>query len=95
MSTENRNVLTNVKTNLLYVGIGILGILTVASCDKDNTSSQQGKIAISAKAKFTDNSAKSSQTAKEVGSNLVISDFLINVKEFELEFDFKTYWNQN
>ncbi|MCM4168932.1 hypothetical protein KCTC52924_02633 [Arenibacter antarcticus] len=87
MNTENRSVLTKVKTTLLCLGIGILGMLTVVSCDKDNTSNKQGKLAINAKAKFMDDSAKSSKPAKEVGPNLVISDFLINLKEFELEFD--------
>ncbi|NKI28229.1 hypothetical protein HCG49_16875 [Arenibacter sp. 6A1] len=87
MSTENRNVLSVVKSTFFQVGVGILGLLTVVSCDKDSTSYKQGNMAISAKAKFDDNSGESSKTGKEMGANVVLSDFLINLKEFELEFD--------
>lgn len=87
MNTKNRNVLSKTKSTLHHIGLGILGILTMIGCDKDNTSSEQGKIAISAKGKFTDTNAKSTNTEKEIGANVVLSEFLINLKEFELEFD--------
>lgn len=88
MRTENRNVTSNVKRTLLNIGIGVLGMLTVVSCDKDNSSpTKQGKVAISAKASMEDPNTKSSKTAKDVSQNIVLTDFLINVKEFELELD--------
>ncbi|GGW45519.1 hypothetical protein [Arenibacter certesii] len=89
MTTDNRNVFSNVKKSILVAGMGILGMLTVVSCEKDNdsTTTKQGKVAISAKGKITNPNGSSSKTAKEVGPKIVLSDFLINLKEFELELD--------
>ncbi len=86
MSTTKSKVLSNVKKSIFNLGMVVLAMLTVVGCDKNNTSSQHGVMAISAKGKISDDN-NSSKTAKEVGSNIVVSDFLVNLKEFELELD--------
>jgi len=63
---------------LLFAGI------LITSCSNDDSSS--GGLEISAKATIT-NVANRNASAKETNSHVVISDFLLNIKELELEID--------
>lgn len=91
MTTMNPNLVSNLKNILLYAGIGILGLLGLFSCSKDDApdlGAKEGKIAISAKGTYTNPvTGKSSLTAKDGTTTVELTSFLINVTEFELEFD--------
>lgn len=91
MTTKNPNLVSNLRNTLLYTGIGILGLLGLSGCSKDDSpglSAKEGKIAINAKGTYVNPATgKSSITAKDGATTVELSSFLINVKEFELEFD--------
>ncbi len=70
----------------LITGLLSLGLLT--ACSDDNDSGSNGKLSISASASFTGTTAKSS-TAKMVNESVDITEFRVNLKEFELEADFE------
>ena len=63
---------------LLFAGI------LITSCSNDDSIS--GGLEISAKATMP-NATNKNSSAKETNNHVVISDFLLNIKEFELEID--------
>lgn len=64
----------------------LLSLGLLSSCSDDNDSANNGKLSISASASFTGTTAKSS-TAKMVNASVDVTDFRVNLKEFELEAD--------
>ena len=71
--------------NLFKSILLLFTVILIISCSKDDDSNS-GNLKISAKATIT-NVANKSSLAKETNSEVAISDFLINIKEFELEVD--------
>lgn len=76
--------------------IAIASGIVFASCSKDNEedlnptdpsqNTEFAKVSLKAKATYNSNSSKG-LSLKSMNSNLEISDFLVNIKEVELEFD--------
>lgn len=73
------------KLNLQRFAILFL-ITIVIGCSKDESPSTSGNLSISAKSTFSNASGKSF-TGKSVNNDLIVTDFRLNLKEFELEFD--------
>ena len=68
------------KTSVLL--LAIIGLL--ASCSKDETDGN-GLLRISAKASVSENAT--ALTAKSVNTDVMVTDFRMNLKEFELEME--------
>lgn len=63
-------------------------LLFFTSCTNDQDDAPTGQLRLSAKATFEGGtSAKSSTAAKTINADLEITEFLVNVREFELELD--------
>lgn len=78
-----QNFSSTLKNGLLATG----AIITFASCSKDDSLAGNGRINLSAKSTISSTSAKASITGKSLNSDIVITDFRMNLKEFELEMD--------
>lgn len=78
-----QNFSSTLKNGLLAAG----AIIIIASCSKDDSLAGNGRINISAKSTVSSTSAKASITSKSLNSDIVITDFRMNLKEFELEMD--------
>ncbi|MFX0555682.1 hypothetical protein ACOCEA_02735 [Maribacter sp. CXY002] len=69
-------------------GLLLFSVITLISCTKDNIGSDYGKLALSAKSTFISTSAAKQGTASNsVAQGVEVTDFLINLVEFELEID--------
>ena len=91
MTTKHPNLVSHLRNTLLYTGIGILGLAGLSSCSNDDGNEgiigKEGKIAISAKGTYAAPAAKASITGKDGTTTVELTKFMLNVKEFELEFD--------
>ncbi len=66
----------------------LLSTLVIISCSKEETSQGEGNLALSAKSTLNiSESNKSASSSNKTNTGLVITDFLINLVEFELEID--------
>ncbi|MFT5942696.1 MAG: hypothetical protein ACI9AV_001210 [Sediminicola sp.] len=65
----------------------ILALLTAVSCSKEDSSSGKGQLSITAKSMVSSTSSKASLTGKSLNSDVTITDFRMNLSEFELEMD--------
>ena len=63
-----------------------LSVMTLVGCSKEDSPNGPGTLSVSAKSSFSSPTGKSS-TAKTVNSDVVVTDFRMNLREFELEFD--------
>ncbi|MDC6350297.1 hypothetical protein PP178_01940 [Zeaxanthinibacter sp. PT1] len=78
----------SLKNNYKTLSLALLSTLLFISCSKEETGNGEGKMAVSAKSTINDPASnKSSSTLKQSNSGLVITNFLINLVEFELEID--------
>lgn len=94
MNTNDPNLLLNVKSTFRYLGIGIIGLLGLTSCSK-NDSMANGALAISAKSNYVSPTGKTATADKVSAASVVLSDFLLNLKEFELELDIEEQGDDN
>lgn len=78
-----QNISSSLKIGLLAAG----AIVAIASCSKDDSLAGNGRINLSAKSTVSSTSAKAAITSKSLNSDIVITDFRMNLKEFELEMD--------
>jgi hypothetical protein len=78
-----KNVLSTLKKGLLVS----CAIITLNSCSNDDSSSNEGKLSLSATSTVPSKSAQASLMGKSQHLDIVITDFRMNVKEFELEID--------
>ena len=70
------------------IGLAVLSVFTLISCSKDESGSDFGKIALSAKSTTTaTSSSKQATSSKSVAEGIEVIDFIINLVEFELELD--------
>lgn len=70
------------------IGLAVLSVFTLISCSKDESGSDFGKIALSAKSTTTaTSSSKQATSSKSVAEGIEVTDFMINLVEFELELD--------
>ncbi len=70
------------------LGLALLSAFTLISCSKEESSSDSGKLALSAKSTTSaTSSSKQGTTSKSVADGIEITDFIINLVEFELEID--------
>ncbi len=70
------------------LGLALLSAFTLISCSKEDSSSDTGKLALSAKSTTSaTSSSKQGTTSKSVAEGIEITDFVINLVEFELEID--------
>ena len=63
-----------------------LSIMTLVGCSKEDSPNGPGTLSVSAKSSFNSPTGKS-LTAKTTNNDVVVTDFRMNLKEFELEFD--------
>ena len=63
-----------------------LSVMILVGCSKEDSPTSSGMLSVSAKSSFNSPSGKS-LTAKTVNNDIVVTDFRMNLKEFELEFD--------
>ncbi|MDG1572651.1 hypothetical protein OZ410_10010 [Robiginitalea sp. M366] len=71
--------------------IGFFSLLTallvfLSGCTSDNNDAANGRLLLSAKSTFSSPTGKT-PTGKNINSDVVVTDFRMNLKEFELEFD--------
>ncbi|MBO0341154.1 MAG: hypothetical protein VX798_07635 [Bacteroidota bacterium] len=76
----------NVSTQKSLAFVLLLSFMGLFSCSKDEMPENTGRLSVSAKSTFTSASGKST-TSKTVNSDVVVTDFRMNLKEFELELD--------
>ncbi len=70
------------------IALAVLSTFTLISCSKDETGSDFGKLALSAKSTATTtSSSKQATSSKSVAEGVEVIDFMINLVEFELELD--------
>ena len=70
------------------IALVVLSAFTLISCSKDETGSDFGKLALSAKSTTTGtSSSKQATSSKSVAEGVEVTDFMINLVEFELELD--------
>lgn len=70
------------------LGLALLSAFTLISCSKEESGSDSGKLALSAKSNTSaTTSSKQGTTSKSVAEGIEITDFVINLVEFELEID--------
>ena len=70
------------------IALAVLSALTLISCSKDESGSDFGKLALSAKSTTTaTSSSKQATSSKSVAEGVEVTDFMINLVEFELELD--------
>ena len=70
------------------LGLALLSVFTLISCSKEESGSDSGKLALSAKSTTSaTSSSKQGTTSKSVAEGIEITDFVINLVEFELEID--------
>lgn len=73
--------------NLNYFSfIFFLSVIILVSCSKEDSPNSSGMLSVSAKSSFNSLSGKS-LTDKTANNDVVVTDFRMNLKEFELEFD--------
>lgn len=95
MNANDPNLLLNVKSTFRYLGIGIIGLLGLTSCTKDDPMAKNGQLAINAKSNYVSPTGKSAVTDKAPAGSVVLSDFLLNLEEFELELDIEEQGDDN
>lgn len=70
------------------IALAVLSAFTLISCSKDESGSDFGKLALSAKSTTTaTSSSKQATSSKSVADGVAVTDFMINLVEFELELD--------
>ncbi len=70
------------------LGLALLSAFTLISCSKEESGSDSGKLALSAKSTTSaTSSSKQGTTSKSVAEGIEVTDFIINLVEFELEID--------
>lgn len=70
------------------MALTVLSAFTLISCTKDESSPDSGKLALSAKSTtMTTTSSKQSTASKSVAQGIDVTNFMINLVEFELELD--------
>ncbi len=70
------------------LGLALLSAFTLISCSKEESGSDSGKLALSAKSTTSaTSSSKQGTTSKSVAEGIEVTDFVINLVEFELEID--------
>mgnify|MGYP001819622899 FL=1 len=70
------------------IALAVLSAFTLISCSKDESGSDFGKLALSAKSTTTaTSSSKQATSSKIVVDGVAVTDFMINLVEFELELD--------
>ena len=72
---------------LKSTGIALLALLLFTNCSDDNDDDLNGQLRLSARATFDGGTSAKSTTAKTINADLEITEFLVNVREFELELD--------
>lgn len=76
---------------LKSLGCAIVALLLFTNCSNDNDDDPNGQLRLSARATFDGGTSAKSTTAKTINADLEITEFLINVSEFELELDDDDY----
>ncbi|MCK0136798.1 hypothetical protein [Arenibacter sp. S6351L] len=87
MNANDPNLLLSAKNTFRFIGIGVIGLLGLTGCTKDDPMGKNGQLAISAKSNYVSPTGKTATTDKASTNSVVLSDFLLNLKEFELELD--------
>ncbi|MEJ2583654.1 MAG: hypothetical protein P8Z38_00980 [Robiginitalea sp.] len=65
----------------------VVAILLFTNCTNDQDDGSDGQLRLSARATFEGGTPAKGTTAKTINADLEVSEFLVNVREFELEVD--------
>lgn len=68
--------------------------LFLISCSSDETDGN-GTLKLSAKTSVNNSSAKTASTSKAINTDVFVSDFRVNIREFELEMDDAEFESEN
>ncbi|MBR9855854.1 MAG: hypothetical protein GYB37_14960 [Algicola sp.] len=79
----------NVSTQKSLTAVSLFSLLGLFSCSKDEMPEDKGMLSVSAKSTLVSSSGKSPSSKMVNNGDVVITDFRMNLKEFELEFDFE------
>lgn len=77
------------RKTYLNLGLSLLTVAFISSCSNDNDDkiNGQGNLQLKIGSNMPSSTSKTYANSRGTNSTLEISDFLINIKEFELEFD--------
>lgn len=65
----------------------LMALFLFTNCSDDSTDGPNGQLRLSARATFAGSTTAKSTTAKTITEDLEITEFLVNIREFELELD--------
>lgn len=83
-------IINTMRSNLFTKAASLLftGLLMISCTDNDDPATR-GQLSISVDNSLDETGAKSDIAAKEVGANISLSAFWINIEEFELEIEYE------
>ncbi|MCX7548410.1 hypothetical protein OS188_10655 [Xanthomarina sp. F1114] len=90
--------MNTLRKKILILGLTIAAVALLASCsddNDDNINNGQGNLQLKISSTLPNSTGKTYINSRGINSTLEISDFLINIKEFELELDDDYYDEQN
>ena len=73
----------------------IAALFTIVSCSNEDSSSGKGQLSIGAKSTVSSTSGKASINGKSLNADVILTDFRMNLKEFELEMDYENEDDDN
>ncbi|WP_224484407.1 hypothetical protein [Robertkochia aurantiaca] len=83
------------KSNFLFKSACVLSSgLLLLSCSNNDDPVTHGQLRINIDNSLVTASAKSATSAKEIDENLILSEFWINIEEFELEIEYEGEENE-
>ncbi len=77
----------NFRLTNLFAAFASLLAISLVGCSKDESLKGEGQLSISAKGTFSSAGTGKSVSGKSINNDVEITDFRMNLKEFELEFD--------
>ena len=84
-------ILKSITRNL---AIALIFSLFLISCSSDEADGN-GTLKLSAKTSVNNSSAKTASTSKSINTDVFVSDFRVNIREFELEMDDAEFESEN
>jgi len=86
--------MTTLKSITRSLAFALIFPLFLISCSSDEADGN-GTLKLSAKAGINSSSAKTASTSKSINTDLFVSDFRVNIREFELEMEDAKYESDN
>jgi hypothetical protein len=74
-------------SNLFFTILTVAAATTFMGCSKDKSASNMGELSVSAMGNTDGSASAKGLSAKAANNDVIVTDFRMNLKEFELEFD--------